>query len=208
LISLGQKSEFPQIKSGISCRNAAIRSHCIAILDDVRTSAFLLLSTITVFSVTGCHSKPLTPVVAAAQLDDARRDLAQIPPPSKNLYMNVGSMNSWQNPYLTVQEKMITLHVLMPDANPSDLGKGTMLRPEAARRQTLNIDPANLAEALNAIPKEAWPYGRVVAIEEAHDAPEIARRQLRVNMEKAVDTLNSVGVVADEWANDRPVGVR
>lgn len=174
----------------------------------MRTSAFLLLSTITVFPLTGCHSKPITPAVAAAQLDDARRDLAQIPPPSKNLYMSVGSMGGWQNPYLTVQEKMITLHVLMPDANTSDLGKGTMLRPEAARRQVLNIDPSNLAEALNAVPKEAWPYGRVVAIEEAHDAPEAARRQLRINMEKAVDTLNSVGVVADEWNNDRPVGVR
>ncbi|WP_334238179.1 hypothetical protein [Terriglobus sp. ADX1] len=145
---------------------------------------------------------------AAAQVNDARRDLAQIPPPSKTLYMSVSSISGWQNPSLTVQEKMITLHVLMPDANPSDLGKGTMLRPEAARRQILNIDPSNLAEALNAIPKEAWPYGRVVAIEEAHDAPEVARRQLRINMEKAMDTLNSIGVVADEWNNDRPVGVR
>ncbi|MEK6397041.1 MAG: hypothetical protein V4734_03055 [Terriglobus sp.] len=179
----------------------------VAILESVRTSA-LLLSAVVAFPLAGCKSKPVSPAVAAAQIDDARRDLAQIPPPSKNLYMNVGSLNAWQNPYLTVQEKMITLHVLMPDANPSDLGKGTMLRPEAARRQTLNIDPVNLAEALNAIPKEAWPYGRVIAIEEAHDAPEAARRPLRVNMEKAIDTLNAVGVIADERANDRPLGVR
>ncbi len=185
---------------------------CVAILSDVRTSALLLLSAVSLVPLTGCHSRPASAAEAsreaAAQVNDARRDLAQIPPPSKTLYMSVSSIAGWQNPSLTVQEKMITLHVLMPDANPSDLGKGTMLRPEAARRQILNIDPVNLAEALNAIPKEAWPYGRVVAIEEAHDAPEAARRQLRINVEKAMDTLNSIGVVADEWNNGRPIGVR
>lgn len=141
-------------------------------------------------------------------MDDVRRDLASIPPPSKNLYMAVNTMSEWQNPSLTVQEHMITLHVLMPDANPSDLGKGTMLRPEAARQQVMNIDPANLAEALTSIPKEAWPYGRVIAIEEAHDAPQIALPQLRRNIEAAMDVLQNVGVIADEWNNNRPVGVR
>ncbi len=122
--------------------------------------------------------------------------------------MNVSSLEEWQNPWLTVQEKMITLHVLMPDANPSDLGKGTMLRPVAARRQVLNVDPVDLAAALNAIPHEAWPYGRVIAIEEAHDAPKEARPQLRRNIEKAIDTLQNIGIVADEWSDGRPLGVR
>ncbi len=109
---------------------------------------------------------------------------------------------------MTVQERMISIHVLMPDANPSDLGRGTMLRPEAARRQILNVDASNLAAALTAIPKEAWPYGRVVAIEEAHDAPKSAQPQLRRTIEQAMDTLQNIGVVADEWNNNRPVGVR
>jgi hypothetical protein len=178
----------------------------------VRISAVLLLTLAVPVALTGCRSKPPDATAAAReqaqQMDDARRDLSKIPPPSKNLYMAVSTMNEWQNPSLTVQEKMISLHVIMPDANPSDLGKGTMLRPEAARRQILNIDPANLAEALNAIPKEAWPYGRVVAIEEAHDAPAAARAQLRRNIEKAIDTLGNIGVVADEWNDNRPVGVR
>ncbi len=159
----------------------------------------------------GCRSTPNSPTSglnAQERVDDARRDLSRIPPPSKNLYMSVNSLSEWQNPSLTVQQKMISLHVLMPDANPSDLGKGTMLRPEAARRQVLNIDPANLAEALNAIPQEAWPYGRVVAIEEAHDAPASAQPELRRTIEKAVDVLQTIGVVADEWNNDKPVGVR
>jgi hypothetical protein len=176
----------------------------------VRTSAFLLLP-LTVL-LTGCRHAPADVATAQRQYrqqaDEARRDLSRIPPPSKNLYMAVTDLNAWENPSLTVQEKMISLHVLMADANPSDLGKGTMLRPEAARRQVLNIDPDNLAEALNAIPQEAWPYGRVIAIEEAHDAPQAARAGLRRNIERAVDTLQNIGVVADEWSNGRPVGVR
>jgi hypothetical protein len=163
-------------------------------------------------AITGCHSKPVSAAAEARhmeeQMNEARQDLSKIPPPSKNLYMSVASMNEWQNPSLTVQEKMISIHVLMKDANPSDLGKGTMLRPEAARKQILNIDPSNLAEALNAIPKDAWPYGRVVAIEEAHDAPKQVRAQLRRNIEQAIDTLGAIGVVADEWNGDHPVGVR
>lgn len=181
---------------------------------NVRTHLSLSLLAMPVFSLvlTGCRSTPESASAAvrpdANRLNSARSDLSLIPPPSKNLYMSVSSMNEWQNPSLTVQEKMISLHVLMPDANPSDLGKGTMLRPEAARRQILNITPENLAAALTAIPKEAWPYGRVVAIEEAHDAPQSARPQLRRNIERAVDTLQEIGVVADEWSNDKPLGVR
>ncbi len=173
---------------------------------------FLLLTIAFALPLTGCHSASEGASAAvrpdAARLDDVRRDLSQIPPPSKNLYMQVSSLNEWQNPSLTVQEKMISLHVLMPDANTSDLGKGTMLRPEAARRQILNLDASNLAAALTAIPKEAWPYGRVVAIEEAHDAPKSAQPQLRRTIEQAMDTLQIIGVVADEWNNNHPVGVR
>ena len=178
----------------------------------VRIYYLLLLLPVTALSLTGCKKANADAATAQRhyrqQADEARRDLARIPPPSKNLYMSVQEMNAWQNPSLTVQENMISLHVLMPDANPSDLGKGTMLRPEAARRQILNIDPDNLAEAMNAIPQEAWPYGRVVAIEEAHDAPKNARPQLRRNMERAIDTLQNIGVVTDEWADNHPVGVR
>lgn len=162
--------------------------------------------------LTGCKSAPAdtaaTRLEHAHQVEAARQDLQQIPSPSKHLYLNVQRMEDWQNPWLTVQEKMISIHVLMADANPSDLGKGTMLRPQAARVQVLNVDPKNIAEALNAIPRDAWPYGRVIAIEEAHDAPAAARPALRRNIELAVDTLNSIGVVVDEWADNRPIGTR
>ena len=162
--------------------------------------------------LTGCKSTtadtPASRLEHAQQVEAARADLQQIPPPSKHLYLNVQRMEDWRNPWLTVQEKMITIHVTMMDTNPSELGKGTMLRPTAALTQVLNVDPTNIAESLNAIPRESWPYGRVIAIEEAHDAPALARPQLRRNIETAIDTLSSIGVVVDEWADNRPIGNR
>ena len=35
----------------------------------------------------------------------------------------------------------------------------------------LNVRVSDLPASLNAVPGDAWPYGRVVAIEEAHDTP-------------------------------------
>ena len=130
-------------------------------------------------SLAGCRSTPDTASESVRpdtnRLNDARSDLNQIPPPSKNLYMSVGTMNEWQNPSITVQEKMIT--AARSDARmpiPLTWARGTMLRPEAARRQTAEYrTPDQLAvRAHGSIPKEAWPYGRVIAIEEAHDAPQ------------------------------------
>jgi hypothetical protein len=133
-------------------------------------------------------------------VEQIRQQLDLIPPPSKNRYMAVHSLTSWENPYLTVQGGMLTLHVTMADANPSGLGSGGIMRPVAARRQDLNIRTGDLPIALNAIPATAWPYGRVIAIEEAHDTPPAARPQVRRNMEAAMQSLSDLGVVVYEWS--------
>lgn len=138
----------------------------------------------------------------------ARDDLSHIPPPSKNLYMNATSLSQWENPLLTVQADMITLTILRADANPSQVTKGTMLRPVDARKDVVTIRVNDLADALNAVPRDAWPYGRVVAVEEAHNAPKQVLPAIRRNIETTMQTLSDLGVVADEWNNDRPVGIR
>ena len=98
------------------------------------------------------------------------------------------SLADWENPTMTVQENMVTLHVTLADANTTDLGTGGMLRPVGARRQDLNVRVSELPEALNAVPESSWPYGRVVAIEEAHDAPASARPGIRRDVEATIKT--------------------
>jgi len=130
----------------------------------------------------------------------AKQQMEAIPPPSKAQYMAVKSLTLWQNPYLTVQGGMVTVHVMLADANTSDLGKGGLLRPMGARRRDLNVRIGELSAALNAIPQNCWPYGRVVAVEEAHEVPVSARPQVRRNMETVVNTLNNLGIVVYDWS--------
>jgi hypothetical protein len=135
----------------------------------------------------------------ASELNEIRTEISQIPVPAKSRYLAIKSLAAWENPYLTVQGKMVTLHVTVADANSSDLGVGGILRPVGARRQDLNVRTADLASAINAIPQSAWPYGRVVAVEEAHNIPTADRPVVRTNEEAAMKTLNDIGVVAYEW---------
>jgi len=166
------------------------------------------------FALAGCSRTPAqaaapSPSLAEQQrkaLEAARQQLDLIPPPSKTRYMAVRSLNSWENPYLTVQGGMVTLHVLLADANTSPLGQGGMLRPIGARRRNLDVRVSDLPTALNAIPTSAWPYGRVVAVEEAHETPVSARPQVRRNMESVIKTLGDLGVVVYEW-NDSGRGL-
>ncbi|MBB5065568.1 hypothetical protein [Granulicella mallensis] len=109
--------------------------------------------------------------------------------------MAVHTYESWENPYVTVQAGMVTLHVLLADANTSDYGAGGILRPVGARRQELNLSMEKLGEAISAVPQTSWPYGRVIAIEEAHKVPASAQPQVRRTMETAVGTLNDLGIV-------------
>jgi hypothetical protein len=157
--------------------------------------------------LTGCThttAQSASPTLSQAQraaLESARQQLDLIPPPSKARYTAIRSLESWENPYLTVQGNMVTLHVLLADSNTSTLGQGGLLRPVAARRRNLDVRLSDLPTALNAIPESAWPYGRVLAIEEAHDTPVSDRPMVRRNLESVIKTLNDLGVVVYEWGN-------
>lgn len=142
--------------------------------------------------------------IAAQQQQETaqtKQQMEQIPLPSKAQYMSVKSLTLWQNPYVTVQGGMVTLHVMLADANTSSLGEGGLLRPLGARRRDLNVRVGELSAALNAIPETSWPYGRVVAVEEAHEVPASARPQVRRNMEAVVKTLNDLGIVIYDWSD-------
>jgi len=170
-----------------------------------------LLPTLFVLGLlSGCHgtsSPSATPPVTAQQRSETesqRQQLELIPPPSKTRYLSVHSLDAWENPYLTVQANMVTVHVMLADANPSTYGVGGIMRPAGARRQDLNVTLDKLGEALLAIPQSSWPYGRVAAIEEAHKIPVSARPQVGRSAEAAMKTLNDLGIVVYEWSDTGP----
>jgi hypothetical protein len=124
-----------------------------------------------------------------------RAQLDLIPPPAKSRYMAIRSNESWENPSITVQPGMLELRITLADPNPSPIGAGGMLRPVAARQQELNISLDKLGEAVSSIPQSAWPYGRVISMEEAVGTPRSAEPQVRRNMEVAIGKLNDLGIV-------------
>ena len=166
----------------------------------------LLACLLLAFPVTGCRSNVVSSAPAnaehRAETTEERQQLEAIPPPTKSRYMAVHTFDTWENPSITVQPDMLTVRVMMADANPSAYGSGGMLRPTGARRQVVNVGLDKLGEAMSAIPQSSWPYGRVVAVEEAHQTPGKQEPTVRRNLEAAVATLNDLGVAA----YDMPAG--
>jgi hypothetical protein len=136
---------------------------------------------------------------ASAQKDHQRAQLALVALPTKSRYVDVHEPGAWANPFISFDAQMVNLRVTLADANTSALGQGGILRPAAARRRELQIRQQDLVEALIALPESAWPYGRVVAIEESPLADKRQRPAIRRQIEAAVQQLNDLGVVVDEW---------
>lgn len=134
----------------------------------------------------------------AVDLETKRSEIAAIPLPTKSLYVDIHEPAAWNNPFLSVGPDMISLHIMLADANKSTFGEGTMLRPEGARKQEVQLRPADLANAIVAIPVSAWPYGRVIAVAET-PAPRSDRPKVRRNVEAAIQQLNDLGIVVEEW---------
>lgn len=141
---------------------------------------------------------------AAAQAEAAQRDqqrvaLARIPLPTKSLYIDVHDPSAWMNPFISVDADTLDLRVIMADSNTSTIGQGTMLRPEAARRQEMTIRLTDLTKALLALPPGAWRYGRVIAVAESPQADPKERPRIRRNVEAVIQQLNDLGIVVEEW---------
>lgn len=136
---------------------------------------------------------------SAREREQQRTALERVVLPTKSLYADVHEPGAWANPFISVNVDTLNLRVTLADANPSTMGQGTMLRPDAARRQEIILRPNNLAEALIALPPGAWRYGRVVAVAESPQANAKDRPRVRRNVEAVIQQLNDLGIIVEEW---------
>jgi len=138
---------------------------------------------------------------AAAQARATDREqLDEIPPPAKSRYMAIRTRENWGNPFLIVGKKTVNLRIMYPEPPKSSIAPGNLMQPANARKRELDLRLSDLPEALAALPQEAWPYGRVIAVEEDPAAPHADRIQVRRNVEATIQMLNDLGVVVYEWA--------
>lgn len=150
-------------------------------------------------AVNAGHQAQAAAQAKATTLDQQRAALSRISLPTKSLYVDVREPSAWANPFLSVGAESLNLRIMLADANPSTVGEGTMLRPEAARRQEVQLRPGDLPEAMVSLPASAWRYGRVIAIAEASGASPKDRPRIRRNVESAIKQLNDLGIVVEEW---------
>lgn len=131
----------------------------------------------------------------------ARQELAQIPPAKKSTYLAIREESQWQNPFLSVSSTMIQLRIYLPDENSSAVDRGGMTRLNAARKQVLNVRLKDLPRAMRSLPDGAWPYGRVVALGEALEAP-AHQPTLKKNLAVTANALQEMGVAVVLWSGD------
>jgi hypothetical protein len=173
---------------------------------NLRTVSTACLLPTLLLVLTGCHSASSAEQTRAeqrAELETQREQLEMIPPPSKSRYMAIHSFDSWENPVLIVQPSVLELHVTLADANTTPIGVGGMFRPTGARRQELTISMGTLGEAISTVPQASWPYGRVVAVEEANKTPPSAEPAVRRNIEATISKLNDLGIVVYDLSDGK-----
>jgi len=149
--------------------------------------------------------KPSPQQVQAERKEEASDSelLAQIPPPAKSRYMAIHTRDAWENPFLIVSQKTVSLRIMYPEPPHSNALPGTLLQPANARKRVLELRLADLPEALASLPPDSWPYGRVIAVEEDPNENRADRIQVRRNVEATMQTLNDLGVVVYEWPGSR-----
>jgi hypothetical protein len=122
-----------------------------------------------------CSKPPRSPADTAAVRPEIR--IQQIPAADPQKYAGMRDMKAWRNPYLIIKVEGVGL---------LDVGNN---------EQQL-IDPDKLPDALAKLPPSAWPYGRVIAIQEisAADSDE-DKAKLRKNRALVAGALESMQVL-------------
>jgi hypothetical protein len=123
-----------------------------------------------------CAKPPSAPKDTATSMRPETR-IQQIPLADPQKYSSMRDMKAWRNPYLIVRID----------------GVGLL---DVTNNEQQIVDPDKLPDALARLPASAWPYGRVVAIQEisaASSAEDKAR--LRRNRALAAGALESMQVL-------------
>lgn len=122
-----------------------------------------------------CSKSPQSPMQGSADTPETR--LQQIPPADQEKYGHVRDMKTWRNPYMLVKEDGFWLL-------------------DVSNNEERPLSPDQVLTALAALPPSAWPYGRVVAVQEVSSGSSDADRiALRKNRAILAGTLESAKIL-------------
>jgi hypothetical protein len=125
----------------------------------------------------GACSKPPRALEESAAAIHPEVRIQQIPPADPQKYAGMRDMKAWRNPYLVIKVDSVGLL-------------------DVSNNEQQIVDPDKLSEALAKLPASAWPYGRVVAIQEiSASSSEEDKAKLRKNRALVAGTLESIQVL-------------
>lgn len=133
----------------------------------------------------------------AANTDEQR--LERIPLPSKNVYESIHVRRNWKNPFLVVRRSALTLSTNATDMATPKSRRNSASKKAAAKQPGLELKLSDLPAALSALPQDAWPLGRVIAVQEDPAETRKDRPEVRRNLENTLQVLNNLGVVTYDW---------
>jgi hypothetical protein len=127
-------------------------------------------------ALTACSKPPSEPQETTTAASPEAR-IQQIPPADPLKYAGMRDMKAWRNPYLIIKVD----------------GVGLL---DVSNNEEQHVDPDKLSEALARLPGSAWPYGRVIAIQEISAAgSDQDKAKLRKNRALVAGALESMQVL-------------
>lgn len=154
-------------------------------------SAWLILLGMTSTTVIPCNQKLLASDALSVRQTKNKLDF-RIRPPDTRKYKDVIDGNDWLNPYLVIRPE----------------GIGVIWRVPAVERRVI---PRNeLKKVLISLPVAAWPYGRVVGVQEISIRSGTPNSEIWLRDEKLIEknrleanrTLASLGIKINWWPSN------
>jgi hypothetical protein len=105
----------------------------------------------------------------------------QIGPANPARYKSIRDAKDWRNPYLVIR------------------GDGIDVIAKGLPSGRLHVAAGDLQRTLVDLPVAAWPYGRVVAVQEPGLRGVRDEQPIAVNRNRALAILKTLKVVADRW---------
>jgi hypothetical protein len=119
--------------------------------------------------------------IQARQIASERRLNPAIGAPILNRYESIRGAQDWLNPYLTV------------------CPQGVLLDVRSVKRVNDTVSPEMLREVLLDLPVKAWPYGRIVALQNCSLGSPGDTEDRKKRMLKVEDVLKTLGLAINHW---------
>jgi hypothetical protein len=132
--------------------------------------------------------------VACSRTPQARLEQAfdvRIPAAERARYAHVHDAKDWRNPFLVVGPAsvlIISSAATRPGtSNPTAIRREIEVRPELVERYLLTI------------PDSAWPYGRVVAVQQSGVVAPGTDQAIKTNLHTVQQTCTKLHIVVEPW---------